>query len=246
MNELSDADWELVNAYHDGELGEADMLSLKSRIECEPALARALADIRSASASLAAVRPDIQHVLSDAVPAPANSTRKPIKSIAFGAVAAVIALAVALGSTLFAPPTALEIHTELSAQKYMLDRTDLRLVTANIEDGVPDLTNANLTPVVLRRIDGGQVAHYVGRNGCRLSYFSGDFRLPDTKQFPGQQVEMWTTSDSMLHMTMASGMDQSRFDAIVTYLKLATRQVSTGAVSAAVSDATKAATPCVG
>lgn len=58
MNELNEKDWELVNAYHDGESGDAERRALESRLSSEPLLEEALMDVSSVSASLGALRPD--------------------------------------------------------------------------------------------------------------------------------------------------------------------------------------------
>ena len=57
MNELADSDWTLINAYHDGELGQAEARDLESRMARDPALVRALNQVRHVSASLAALLP---------------------------------------------------------------------------------------------------------------------------------------------------------------------------------------------
>ena len=54
MNELNENDWELVNAYHDGELSDVERQAMESRLRFEPALQEALRDIASVSASLGA------------------------------------------------------------------------------------------------------------------------------------------------------------------------------------------------
>ncbi len=42
---LSDADWQLVSAWHDGELDQAEMQQVAARLEAEPALARAAGEM---------------------------------------------------------------------------------------------------------------------------------------------------------------------------------------------------------
>ena len=42
MNELNENDWELVNAYHDGELSDVERQAMESRLRFEPALQEAL------------------------------------------------------------------------------------------------------------------------------------------------------------------------------------------------------------
>jgi len=246
MNELSDRDWQLVNAYHDGELGEAEMRDVNSRIASEPALALALKEVASVSASLAALRPELGHTASVQGGNAANDSWHPAKWLASVAIAAAIALAVVFGPRVLSEPTVFDMHAEFAGQTYTVDGSDLRPVVARGFEGVPDLSSANLTPVALRTFASGTAMHYAGRNGCRLTYFRGAFGIGEVSRFPDQQLETWTTIDNVRHMIVATGMDQPKFDAIATYLKLATRQKSTESILAAMSDATKAAAPCVG
>lgn len=246
MNELSDRDWDLINAYHDGELEEVDARDLEVRLASEPSLARALKEVRQASASLAALRPATEFVSADAVGRAANHSRKPAKWLVGGVTAAMLALAVVMVPRILAEPTALDIHAAFTDQAFSIKDDDVRLVASTSRDRLPDLASANLTPVAFQTLEAGDVAHYAGRNGCRLSYFRGIFGIDATNHKSGQQVETWTTTDNQHHMIIASGMDQSKFDAIAAYLKSVTRQRSTETMLAAMSDATTAAVPCVG
>ena len=246
MNELNDSDWELINAYHDGELGEATAHDLEVRIASEPALALVLKEVSLASSSLAALRPDTVRPTNDPVGSIANDNRKPVGWLAGGVVAAALAIAVYLGPKVLAEPTVLDIHAGFVEQSFSISGGDLRAVAVGESDGVPDLASANLTAVAVRSLDAGQVTHYAGHNGCRLSYFRGGFGIDEASDLPKHQIETWTTPDNLHHMIIASGMDQAKFDAIATYMRLETKKISTESIMAAVSDATTAATPCVG
>ncbi|MEO3415032.1 hypothetical protein AAFO92_10275 [Roseovarius sp. CAU 1744] len=246
MNDLNDQDWELINAYHDGELGAKDKRAMESRLAVEPALALALEELRGMSSSLAAMRPESRY--GDSAPGgrAANDNWWPGRWVAGGAISAVLAIAFVVGPSIFAKPTVLDIHAEFAAQPVSSSDGDLRPVVAASSEDVPDLSGANLTPVFVRALDDGQVTHYAGRNGCRLSYFRGAVGGDDPGRLSDHQVEAWTTADNLLHMIVATGMDQSKFDAIATYLKYTSRQKATETILAAVSDATTAAGPCVG
>lgn len=244
MNELNDQDWDLINAYHDRELGAAAARDLEARIASEPTLALALKDVRSAASSLAVLRPDIAQTATLPRHKAANKNWRLGKWLAGGAAA--VALAIALGSYVFAKRTVLDIHADLAGQNFSVSDENLHPVFAMGDDGLPDLAGANLTPVAVRQLDVGWVAHYAGRNGCRLSYFRDALGYDGAGLGSDRQVEFWTTADNHRHMIVASGMDPSKFDAIATYLKHATRQKSSESILAAVSEATTAATPCVG
>ena len=245
MNELNEKDWELINAYHDGELGDTERRALESRLSSDPLLEEALRDVSSVSASLGALRPSIQQIASLHPKAPANQNSRPARWLIGGAVAAAITLAVALGPKIFAEPSVFDIHAGFSAQSYGVDDGGLRSVAASDSVRVPDLFSANLTPVALRQVDEGSVAHYVGPNGCRLSYFRGSFGLDEQTPTGGNQVAIWSTSEEMRHMIVSSGMDEGKFDAIAAYLRFVTREGSSESVMASLSETARSARSCL-
>ncbi|MGD1884908.1 MAG: anti-sigma factor family protein [Paracoccaceae bacterium] len=245
MNTLSDKDWELINAYSDGELGAAERSAMDARLVSEPALRAALTDVASVSASLGALRPEPQPTSAGQVETPANRNRHPARWLIGGAVAATIALTVMLGPQFFAAPSVFDIHAEFTAQPFAVDADDLSRVAAGQSDDAPDLVNANLTPVVMRQLDRGHVTHYAGRNGCRLSYFRGTLD-PERQVAPGDnQVATWSTADNVGHVIVAAGMDQRKFEAITAYLKLATREQSNAQMTASLADTIADAERCV-
>lgn len=246
MSELNDKDWEQVNAYHDGALNASEMRALETRLAAEPALATALEDVRRVSRSLALMRPVLDD--PDATPQTrvANSNRHPRRWLWGGAVAAAVALAMVFGSGFVASPTAFDIHTELAAQTYDVGSGDLRPVAGNGLAGVPDLEGANLTAVASRVTEEGDIMHYAGQNGCRLTYLRGGFALPEGKSTSEKQIASWGSRDQQRHIIVATGMDRTRFDAIARYLKLETRERASESVMAALSKTVRSARPCVG
>lgn len=58
---ISDQDWEIVNAYHDGELDSDGASDFEARLRSEPELAAALEQVRGVSRSLVQLRPQIQN-----------------------------------------------------------------------------------------------------------------------------------------------------------------------------------------
>jgi len=112
--------------------------------------------------------------------------------------------------------------------------------------GVPDLSVANLTAVAFRTSDNGEVMHYAGQNGCRLTYFRGASVFPESSDTPGQQIATWLSGDHLRHIVVATGMDRTRFDAIASYLMLETRERVSESVMASLSEATRTARSCVG
>lgn len=246
MIELSDRDWERINAFHDGELNDSEMREMAARIEAEPALAEALREVRSVSASLGALRPPLDGLASGHRTTHANDNWRPFRWLAGGAIAAAIAIAVVVGPKLVSEPTAFEIHAEFTGEPFAIEGSDLLPAAAVRAADAPDLSAAVLTPVSLQTWDGGRAVHYAGRNGCRLTYFRGEFRLNDSGSRAGSQVASWSTTDNVRHAIVATGMDQGKFDAIADYLKLLTRQQAGEQMMAALADTTASAERCVG
>ncbi|KZY52899.1 hypothetical protein A3734_17620 [Sulfitobacter sp. HI0054] len=246
MNELNEKDWELINAYHDGELGDAERRSVESRLASEPLLEEALRDVSSVSASLGALRPDTHQVSSMPPAAPANQDARPKKWIIGGAVAAAIALAVAVGPQFFTAPSAFDIHADFAAQSFAVETGDLRTVAAGQNENAPDLASANLTAVAMQDVNDGHVTHYAGRNGCRLTYFRGTLSPGEQSPSAGMQVAEWSTANNMWHMIVATGMDKDKFNAIAAYLKLTTREQANEQMMATLAETTANAARCVG
>ena len=246
MNKLSEKDWELVNAYHDGELGDAERRALETRLSSEPLLDEALRNVSSVSASLAALRPDIQQISSLRREVSANQNMRPARWFIGGTVAAAIVLAVAVGPQFFKAPSAFDIHADFAAQSFAVEAGDTRAIAAEQNIDAPDLGGANLTAVAMKEVGNGHVTHYAGRNGCRLSYFRGTLSPVDLIPPTGMQVAEWSTANDMWHMIVASGMDRDKFNAIEAHLKLTTRQQASDQLMAFLAETTANADRCIG
>lgn len=246
MKELSDSDWELINAYHDGELNVSERQDLETRLQADPSLKTALKSVGTVSASLGALRPTVGETTHETAPSSVKHYRSSLEWFVGCAVAAAVALFALFGPAVSSDPSLFEIHSDYAKQSYPVDASAMRLAQSWNDEETPDLSSANLTPVALHSIDGGTVAHYAGRNGCRLSYFQGSIALDKREHSDGEQVVAWSTDGDKRHVLVATGMDQQRFDTIATYLMLATRQAAQESALAAVSKSSNAAAPCVG
>ena len=117
MTTLSDTDWDLINAYADGELSADDAAAISRRLTHDSALAGALAEVHSTKAALSLIRPV-------AVTAPPVRRRFGVRRLAM---AASVAAAVVLGAFYQfgnfgedwhdAPA---ELHATLSARTYVI------------------------------------------------------------------------------------------------------------------------------
>ena len=245
MTELDEKDWELVNAYHDGELGDAERRALESRLGSEPLLQEALREVSRVSASLGALRPDAQQNAPIPPTAAANRNMRP-RWLVGGSVAAAIALAVAVGPQLVKTPSAYDIHADFAAHSFAVEPGQMHAVAAGQSETAPDLAGANLTAVAMQDENNGHVTHYAGQNGCRLTYFRGT-RFSG-KQGPSAEMQIaeWSTPNNRRHMIVATGMDQDKFNAIAAYLMLTTRDQANEQMMASLAETTATAARCVG
>lgn len=246
MSGLSEQDWELVNAYHDGALSDSQARAFDERLATEPELATALASVQEISQSLSALRPALTTATAPEVVVSANTNRRPRRWLVGGVLAAALAVAMFWGAQQTDTPTAFDLHHDLAGQNFAVAFPDLQRATAQDLYGAPDLASANLTPVAFKAVQDGSVTHYAGRNGCRLSYFLGA-AADDTGPLPAEvQSITWTTAPGTRHMIIATGMDRAKFDAIAAFLKLATGLDANKGAVASLNEATAAASPCVG
>jgi hypothetical protein len=238
---LSETDFELANAYHDGELDPAAAERFRARLAAEPALRHALAEIEEVSVALRPLRP----LAAGAV---AGGLRG---QWATGRIAAAIAAAGVLVGGLFlllSPDrqrTPLDLHQGFVAQSYEV-RPGLRPVAAANWLGLePDLSSANLTLVdAAGDLENEFYLHYAGVNGCRLT-FGAHVLAPDLPApTKGLLADAWT--DGELYYTLiAVGMDTDRFKAITRLLQERTRiERLVDDTVLAVRRATRDATPC--
>ncbi|MEM9584379.1 MAG: hypothetical protein AAGA08_14820 [Pseudomonadota bacterium] len=239
MGNVSESDWELLNAFHDGELSDDDAAELERRLATDADLADGLEKIMGMSNSLKALRPSTVEPLPQA--------KRPRSALHWGGglAAAVAAFAFVVWSMQPGAPVLLELHQALQQERFTVSAQDVQNVALTQQLGVHDLTAANLAPVSTQVIAHGQLAHYAGLNGCRLSYFSVDraLELPSGKDV---QAISWTTSDGAHHAIIATGMDLAKFDAIATYLQHITHDMARTEVYASLTNATESAAPCVG
>ncbi len=232
---LSDKDWELVNAYHDGELGKQCTASLERRLRSEPELAAALECVEQVSVSLEKLSPR-----TAASKATTTTNKRLRKWAAGGAVAACLILGIALTISSDDELGVHEIHQAFLDQTFAFGSGDLRTVAGIAH--FPDLGAANLTFVASRTIEVGTAAHYTGRNGCRLTFLSmsSPAKVPPHLKM---QVQQWNYGDSYFAI-LASGMDHGKFVAIAEYLEEETRKATLPTTVLALREATNNANRC--
>lgn len=242
MNKVTDEDFIKVNAFHDGEMTE-DRAEFERRIETEPELKAALAEIRELSASLKALKPQ---------PAPRRDARndnRPAWRWAAGlAVASSVALALLVGlptepRNADAPEGAVAVHEDFSAQAFVSPEGLFRTASNEQIEQFPDLSAANLTLVAFRPLPHGMAAHFAGREGCRLTVISSEQPVEIGGLSPGLQSAEWEVPDRF-YRTFATDMDEGKFAAITLYLEQATRTLAQPNTVIALKNATARAASC--
>jgi hypothetical protein len=263
---LSESDWTLINAYADGELPADRAAEIARRLRSEPALAEALAEVRSTKSRLAAMRPAQaadRRVPTLRVPtlgAPtlrAPSLRASRRLAAAACIALPLAIAAAYPALWRSPDwteAAAEFHRSLSENTYVLpDRVALPVIsTARIGDvQVFDLSSSRLYLVDVQssRGSGRDVVamHYRGRNGCRLTAVAVEALAGDPAELPVRHEGLgarWTVGPIHFYL-LASGMDDARFRAIASYARAESERLNRDArLRLAMQDATDHARPC--
>ena len=239
---LSDHDWQLLNALHDGELDRPAVRALQARLREEPALQAALADLREISTALKPLRSG--NPAKNALPVKQGHWR-------VGALAAVLAImAFGLGFTLFGQrkveQSPLDWHQSFLDRQYSVVQTTHKIRTvAQWVGHQPDLSSANLTFVDVATSPTGEIYfHYSGVNGCRLTV-GAHSKTPDLQIISSEmRVHVWSSGAAHYSM-LAQGMDAGKFAAILLLLEEYTREgTESEEMMAVVRSATQTALPC--
>jgi anti-sigma factor RsiW len=251
MVELSENDWELINAYADGELSAGEEAVVSRRLTEDAMLAAALAEIRTLKAALSQTRPAVE---------PVAAVRGRFTGRRF-VLAASLAAAVVLGAFYQLTGSGedwrdapAELHATLSAQTYVLPDGNALPVISTARIGslkVFDLSSSRLSLVDVRttRRDQREVVamHYRGQRGCRLTVVAlealpGDPAVPPARH-DGLSAR-WSVERAHFYL-LANGMDRARFDAIAAYAKAQSQPPDRrDSLELAVRSATEKAQPC--
>jgi len=238
MDLIEEDDWDALSAYCDGELPAPDAAILEARLEKEPALQEALAQIQGIGLALRPLRPEI---------GPMPAAQKPIQQrYGYFAIAASIALFVTFaGQFLFDFKSALspsDQHQAFLQQEFNVSTDDIRKV--NSRSNIPDLTSANL--VLVASVAGNdeiQAFHYAGRNGCRLTLAITKSDPPNINVTLDLLTASWS-SVSKHYTLLATRMDSNRFATISKFIRFHFDQKGRPVTTMAMQNATETAAPC--
>ncbi len=241
MKNLSDQDWELLNACHDGEMTVEMRETCTKRLAREPELREALASIKRVSGSLKALKPQLAKKVS--------RTGRSWKPWALSAVAASLAGLVILSIATFvpqpgSPQTPLQWHQAFLENDYSpLEGVRVRNTGFFGSSGIPNLEPAGLSLVEQRSgKENDFIAHYVGRNLCRVTVIVA----PSLEQFAvpeGALSSTWSV-EARRYAVIATRMDQTRFDAIAKYIRQISERSALPDIVVAMQTATSKAAPC--
>ena len=240
MPVLDEADWDLINAYHDGELEPAQQLAFERRLQSDPNLADALREVELVSNSLEALRPE--NFLGQAAMRDEQIVKTRPRSWRFVtacgvAAASIVAIIFLLPNQ---KPTFIALHDNFVSQEFALPSQATIPISNEVDR--PDLASAGLTFVSSRSTHDVEALHYVGKNGCRLTFVRMAKYVAVDDSFDIQSKQ-WRSGDQHFAV-LAEGMDLTKFEAIANYLESKTNQDALDETLLALRAATQNASQC--
>lgn len=230
-------DWDLLNAYADNELSEAEREIFDQRLNSEPELKAQLDDINYVKGAMALLN----------VPQVANENQKvfafPQKSKSFKkwAMAASVALCVLGASALYYgsmnksfEEAAIENHQSLSEKNYVVDVSSVQSITwgtSHFGLMAPDLSGARLYLVDVQ-IDANRLGeqitmHYRGLRGCSLSVVALNLKEDRAEEISFKSSEYlnykWQDKGFQF-IVLTKGMNAKRFQTVSFYAQNMLRQ----------------------
>ena len=234
-------DWELLNAYSDGELSPDDAKALEKRILHDPDLADALKQIETIGLALKPLHPTL--------PSKQTAPKTVVRPYLQVAIAASIALSIFVAAQAYFSPPPPQSPTDLH-QAFLQMSFDVKANSSNAATLVaadpdrPDLSGANLTLVAdFRNTEDTRALHYAGQNGCRLTLTISMKNAPVVKAEANLLLASWNVK-SVYYTLLSTGMDANKFAAITQYVRVFSEQKDHSDSVASMRDATKNAVSC--
>ncbi|MEQ9488635.1 MAG: hypothetical protein RIM72_06545 [Alphaproteobacteria bacterium] len=264
---MNDSDWTLLNLYADGEMNPAEAEAFAGRIDREPALRSALADLIETKAQMRAVFADEEtpdftanasHPRTDAASLPQPDRMLKTHTMAFAAgIACAAAIFTALQFADFRPDTwqaqIVSIHDNLTDRSYAVDsRKQVKLAPGRRFGDLmaPDLSSSALYFAGLEDRSDYLALHYRGMNGCSLTVVARERNgtradVMDTASSDRHLIEIWHGVDYD-YAVISEGMDSGRFESVYRYIRseFQHQQERRANLQIAMQDAYKRAAPC--
>lgn len=267
---MNETDWNLLNKFADDEMQPSEAEEFAARIDREPGLRDALAELIETKASLKkmyrdelALPSDLEQEIiasqQDQRKGGKNGGSRKLHALSF---AAGIACAVAiygvvqyskLGSNALATEIA-GIHDELSAKSYVVESRELiKLAPGHNFSSltVPDLRPSSLYFVSLDETRDHLALHYRGMNGCSLTVIARekDESRPNPSSLDSagdHMMEAWHGRDYDFAV-VSQGMDKNRFESIFEFIQsdFLQQQIRRDELRIAMGDAYENSVPCV-
>ncbi|MAY27601.1 MAG: hypothetical protein CMK02_15105 [Polycyclovorans sp.] len=202
---IGSADWEALSALADGELSPDEAVALRNRAAHEPALAEALTAIEG-------LRHDVRRW---------TDARKPRRGTFAGRIGLLTTGAVAASLVWVLLPNG-PSPTPIETSPAML--TEAQISSAILGAPLLDLSQDDLTPVMLTTVGERAIREYVGPNGCRLTHVLATKQAEAMENGPedAEQNHRWSVG-SVEHALIAYGMDQDRFEALAAFAEAQSR-----------------------
>lgn len=238
MTQISQTEWDTLNAYSDGELPAADVLHFEARLRSEPELQEALGQIRGVGLALKPLKPGV-------VMPPVKFQNKKWFYGCLAIAASVALMLTGSALTLLKPNLGLsptELHHAYLEPPFDVSQGGLRKVVSR--EDLPDLATANLTLVAdTTESNAIRSLHYAGRNECRLTLTITNGDMPNLQTDSDLLLASWRIN-SIHYTLLANGMDGHRFAAIADFVRDHFKRQAKPATVIAMHDATKSAVPC--
>lgn len=217
---ISNLDYEQLNALADGELQKIEAIKLMRRVSEEPPLQIAYDGILKLKKQLSSSFP----IESDDRYKKASSAKFTMINIA-ASIAVIISIALfslTHWSSAFEADDLMAEHKRFLNMKYVIVKANaVHQVSASSNIQMPDFTQSKLylvDSVTLKLSDNKSrtFVHYRGRNGCSVTFYSGDVPADPLNPIADQNYRSWVNGSRHFSM-IATKMDASRFSSLADY-----------------------------
>ncbi len=228
---ISETDFNLLSALIDDELSADEKANMLQRLQTDEALQRSFVELQQLKYSM---QSSYKQTLAKRS-TPQALVKKRFSFLPIAACLSVIGITLSTSFYYFnsagKQSVLSEIHQNFSQSEYQFAAQGRLKAVQLVADQtfiVPDLSHSNLYLVAQQRDENSeQLLHYRGTNGCKLTLRMQDgseLQKLEAEQVGVQQYQ-WLIA-GQAYQVIATGMDQSRFDAIANYIQQLSRSVA--------------------